>query len=280
MNNFGQFIKSKREEHGLTLSEVAEKSGISHSHLSRVESGDRNPPKAPVLKKLARSLGITYPEIMIAAGYLNKEDYELIDMYQEEEKLEDRLIRLVKHIVNDMNEFPTKYHEQIFSIFGGYAADIASVTVGSSFRSTNDFDDWYYDYIHSEEEQITESDKEMAVEEFNRFYNYNTVKKGIENLKDRTFTKKGLSDFWNELVLFCAKEGINIPFLNNEIKESPASYNAEVELYEKSLELSDEEIKEAFSFKIDGQELTDEEYARMIAAVRAERLYRDQKKNI
>lgn len=50
----------------------------------------------------------------------------------------------------------------------------------------------------------------------------------------------------------------------------------EKELFNKSLELSNEDIKDTFEFKIDGRELTEEEYQRMIAAVRAERLYRDQ----
>ncbi|GIO33710.1 MULTISPECIES: helix-turn-helix domain-containing protein [Paenibacillus] len=61
------------------------------------------------------------------------------------------------------------------------------------------------------------------------------------------------------------------------IKESPSSYVVEKELFDKSIELSDEEIKEKFEFKIDGRELTEEEYNRMIAAVRFERQFRDHK---
>lgn len=61
-----------------------------------------------------------------------------------------------------------------------------------------------------------------------------------------------------------------------DVKESPSPHVHEKELFNKSLELSDEDIKDAFEFKVDGRELTEEEYHRMIAAVRAERLYRDQ----
>ncbi|ALA12563.1 transcriptional regulator [Paenibacillus phage Xenia] len=38
--------------------------------------------------------------------------------------------------------------------------------------------------------------------------------------------------------------------------------------------MSDEQIKNKFSFTIDGRELSEEEFQRMLAAVRAERLYR------
>ncbi|MEV2311792.1 helix-turn-helix transcriptional regulator [Paenibacillus larvae] len=61
-----------------------------------------------------------------------------------------------------------------------------------------------------------------------------------------------------------------------ELKKSP-SFNNEKEFFEESLDLSDEQIKNKFSFTIDGRELSEEEYQRMLAAVRAERLYR--KKN-
>ncbi|MEK5477556.1 helix-turn-helix transcriptional regulator [Paenibacillus sp. FSL R5-0407] len=60
-----------------------------------------------------------------------------------------------------------------------------------------------------------------------------------------------------------------------EIKESSASYTTERELFDKSLELSDKEIKKRFDFKVDGRELTEEEFARMIAAVRSDRQYRE-----
>ncbi|WP_046655373.1 helix-turn-helix transcriptional regulator [Paenibacillus larvae] len=58
-----------------------------------------------------------------------------------------------------------------------------------------------------------------------------------------------------------------------KLKNSP-SYKNEKEFFEESLDLSDEQIKNKFSFTIDGRELSEEEYQRMLAAVRAERLYR------
>ncbi len=52
--------------------------------------------------------------------------------------------------------------------------------------------------------------------------------------------------------------------------------SSEKEFLEKKLDLTDDEIKADHTFIIDGRELTEEEFRRMIAAVRAERLYREQ----
>lgn len=84
------------------------------------------------------------------------------------------------------------------------------------------------------------------------------------------------SNLLNELIKLSKCESIDTG--NDVFKESPSSYTAEKELFDKSLELSDEEIKQKYDFKVDGRELTEEEYQRMIAAVRAERLYRDSQK--
>ncbi|WEK53298.1 MAG: helix-turn-helix transcriptional regulator [Candidatus Cohnella colombiensis] len=64
------------------------------------------------------------------------------------------------------------------------------------------------------------------------------------------------------------------------LAEAKAEYNKapatnEQELLDSAVELSDEEVKERFKFKIDGRDLTEEEYKRMIAAVRAERFYKE-----
>ncbi|WP_164762965.1 helix-turn-helix domain-containing protein [Paenibacillus humicus] len=57
-------------------------------------------------------------------------------------------------------------------------------------------------------------------------------------------------------------------------KETPDPYENEREFLT-AIDLStDEEIKNRFIFEIDGQEVTEEEFKRMVAAVRSERLYR------
>lgn len=50
----------------------------------------------------------------------------------------------------------------------------------------------------------------------------------------------------------------------------------EKEFLENVVKLSDKEVQEGHTFMIDDRELTEEEFHRMIAAVRADRLYKDQ----
>ncbi|QJC52760.1 helix-turn-helix transcriptional regulator [Paenibacillus albicereus] len=58
-------------------------------------------------------------------------------------------------------------------------------------------------------------------------------------------------------------------------KKTPDPYLNEREfLTAIDLSSSDEEVQKQFSFVIDGEEITEEEFKRMIAAVRSERLYR------
>lgn len=66
----GKIIKQQRISLSLTLMDLASKSGISASHLGRIERGERFP-SAGVLKKIARPLEFREEELMALAGYLN-----------------------------------------------------------------------------------------------------------------------------------------------------------------------------------------------------------------
>jgi len=54
----------------LTLGEVAAISGISPSHLGRIERGERFP-SASILRKIAKPLGFEESELFYLAGYLS-----------------------------------------------------------------------------------------------------------------------------------------------------------------------------------------------------------------
>jgi transcriptional regulator with XRE-family HTH domain len=69
-NNLGKLLKQKRQSANLTLYELSNASGVSTSHLGRIEKGDRFP-SAAVLQKIARPLGFGEGELFILAGYLS-----------------------------------------------------------------------------------------------------------------------------------------------------------------------------------------------------------------
>jgi len=56
----------------LTLGELSAKSGVSPSHLSRIEKGDRFP-SAQVLRKIAKPLSFGVGELFTFAGYLRSQ---------------------------------------------------------------------------------------------------------------------------------------------------------------------------------------------------------------
>ena len=69
-NDFGKMLKRQRVMIPLTLHEVAAKSGVSTSHLARIERGERFP-SAHILHKLAKPLGFEEGELFTLAGYLS-----------------------------------------------------------------------------------------------------------------------------------------------------------------------------------------------------------------
>ncbi len=69
-NDLGKIIKQQRITIPLTLQELTAKSGVSSSHLGRIERGERFP-SAHVLRKIASPLGFEEDELLTLAGYLS-----------------------------------------------------------------------------------------------------------------------------------------------------------------------------------------------------------------
>ena len=69
-NNLGKILKQRRVTLPLTLRELSAMSGVSASHLGRIERGERFP-SGSVLRKIARPLGFEENELFTLAGYLS-----------------------------------------------------------------------------------------------------------------------------------------------------------------------------------------------------------------
>ena len=67
-----RIIKHRRSTIPLTLRQLAGRSGVSISHLARIEGGTRFP-SARVLAKIAKPLGFTESELLVLAGYMSPE---------------------------------------------------------------------------------------------------------------------------------------------------------------------------------------------------------------
>lgn len=69
-DNLGKILKRQRVTVPLTLKELSDATGISPSHLGRIERGERFP-SARTLRKIARPLDFEEDELFTLAGYLS-----------------------------------------------------------------------------------------------------------------------------------------------------------------------------------------------------------------
>lgn len=68
--NLGKIIKQQRQAANLTLHKLSAASGVSPSHLGRIEKGERFP-SASILQRIAKPLGFGEDELFTLAGYLS-----------------------------------------------------------------------------------------------------------------------------------------------------------------------------------------------------------------
>jgi transcriptional regulator with XRE-family HTH domain len=69
-SDLGKIIKQQRVKVPLTLQELAGESGVSSSHLGRIERGERFP-SARILRRIAKPLGFDEDELFTLAGFLS-----------------------------------------------------------------------------------------------------------------------------------------------------------------------------------------------------------------
>jgi transcriptional regulator with XRE-family HTH domain len=83
-NRIGKIIKQRRVSIPMTLNELGSNSGVSQSHIGRIERGERFP-SAHVLRKLSKTLGFQEEELFMLAGFLstpsNNEENSLRNNY-------------------------------------------------------------------------------------------------------------------------------------------------------------------------------------------------------
>jgi transcriptional regulator with XRE-family HTH domain len=76
--DLGEAIRRQRVTIPLTLQELATMSGVSPSHLGRIERGERYP-SARVLRRIAKPLGLDEDELFTLAGYLSPHPSEVAE---------------------------------------------------------------------------------------------------------------------------------------------------------------------------------------------------------
>jgi len=80
--SLGKILKQRRAMMLLTLGKLSAESGVSPSHLGRIEKGERFP-SARTLRKIARPLGFSEGELFNYAGYLPSQPSRTVESSSE-----------------------------------------------------------------------------------------------------------------------------------------------------------------------------------------------------
>ena len=60
----GRMLKTLREAQGLTQAQLAKKTRLTEAYISMIETGKRKAPSLPVLRRLAKVLGVPVTELL------------------------------------------------------------------------------------------------------------------------------------------------------------------------------------------------------------------------
>ena len=110
MNDLGRMIKQQRIAVPLTLRELSAASGISASHLSRIEQGDRFP-SARTLGRIARPLGFEENELFTLAGFLSSTPSD-----NGKEESDHTISRLDPYVVKALAKEPVTVQRHVISL--------------------------------------------------------------------------------------------------------------------------------------------------------------------
>lgn len=108
--NLGMMLKQRRLMIPLTLYRMAAISGISASHLGRIERGERFP-SASVLRRMAKPLDIEESELFLLAGYLSPQPAGT-----EERRVEYRGGQLDPYVSGVLSQEPVEVQRTIIGI--------------------------------------------------------------------------------------------------------------------------------------------------------------------
>jgi transcriptional regulator with XRE-family HTH domain len=239
--SIGSNIKSFRKGRKLTQNELALKANISRSYLADVE-GDRYNPSLDTLEAIAKALGVSVSSILGEDPELESIDHKIVG-------LDNEILTTLKLLVNDEGYFYEDLREDIFK------AITSNIFMSTAYHNSSDSDRYisrFDEYFNSIDDYTDRQHKE-EIEEFNKAYDIRTIKRV---LGDNSTERK-------EKFLNALKEIVK----KIKLKNSPGPE----EEFVRSVDLSDEELMKKYRVTVDGRELTEKEWKKLIAFLRIER---------
>lgn len=105
-DDFPALLRSFRERAGRSRNALAHEVGVDPSYLTRIEHGDREPPRQHIIEALARALRLSVPErnrLLVAAGYAPLSIMQLGAW--------DDALQAVTDVLNDVHLSPEERNE-------------------------------------------------------------------------------------------------------------------------------------------------------------------------
>ena len=107
-NDLGKILKQRRAAMGLSVRKLATESGVSVSHLTRIERGERFP-SARILRRIAKPLGCEVDELFTRAGYLSPQPSTTV---QNEAHIE----RLAPYVASVLAQEPVEVQSTVIGL--------------------------------------------------------------------------------------------------------------------------------------------------------------------
>lgn len=136
-NDIGKIIKQQRVMVPMTLTELSSATGVSASHLGRIERGERFP-SAHVLRKLAKPLGFAEDELFTLAGFLSPQSSGEVNR-PTRGQLDPRVVAL-------LSQEPVEIQRTV----------IAILTILKSIDRANGHNISFAEYVHRKYPQVDE----------------------------------------------------------------------------------------------------------------------------
>jgi transcriptional regulator with XRE-family HTH domain len=103
---FPSLLRTYRERAGRSRNNLAHEVGVDPSYLTRIEHGDREPPRQHIVEALARALGLSVPDrnrLLVSAGYAPLSVVQLGTW--------DDALQAVADVLNDLQLSPEERNE-------------------------------------------------------------------------------------------------------------------------------------------------------------------------
>jgi len=110
--SIAKIIKEQRKSIRLSLNQLARLSGVSLSHLGRIEQGLRQP-STRTLQKIAKPLGFDLYELLVMAGHLLPGPSTFSE--EQRDKLRTELNTLLERVVSNSNRIKEIINRLILS---------------------------------------------------------------------------------------------------------------------------------------------------------------------